>query len=269
MLPDLSILAHLADRDLRREGLFVTEGRLVTERALRSAWPMERVVCTPAWQERFEALTTARCPLTLLPETEMARLAGFPFHRGVLGVGRRPPATSLAAVAAGARLLVCLPEVNTVENLGAVCRSASALGADGVLLGSRSGDPLARRAIKASAGSIFTLPFAESGDLPAALAQLRADGWRLVAAVADPGAQDLRAYQPSERTVVLFGNEADGLPPESLSLCNDRVTIPMARDMDSLNLAVAAGVVLFVLAQSMHLTHGPPPGAGRPNATVP
>jgi len=269
MTPDVAILSRLPDRDLRREGLFVTEGRLVTERALRSGWPMELVACVPPWQEHFAPLTAGRCPLTVLPEADMAHLAGFAFHRGVLGAGRRKPLHTPATVAAGARLLVGLPEVNTVENLGAVCRSASALGADGVLLGSRAGDPLSRRAIRSSAGSVFTLPLTEPADLADALRGLRQDRWRIVGAVADARGQDLHAYRPAARTVVLFGNEAAGLAADALALCDDLVTIPMARDMDSLNLAVAAGVVLFVLAQSMRLGHGPPPTGMVGNATVP
>jgi tRNA G18 (ribose-2'-O)-methylase SpoU len=254
---DLALLSRLPDRNLRQEGLFVTEGRLVTERALRSTWPMGLVACVPQWRDCFASLTGGRCPLAVLPEQELAALAGFPFHRGVLGVGRRVPLPSPEAVAAGARLLVGLPEVNTSENLGAVFRSASALGAHGILLGGRAGDPLSRRALKSSAGSLFSFPFAESAELAGTLRGLREGGWRIAGAVTDPRGQDVATYQPAERTLLLFGNEADGLAAEYLALCDDLVTIPMARDVDSLNLAVAAGVVLYAVAQAMGLARRP------------
>jgi tRNA G18 (ribose-2'-O)-methylase SpoU len=254
MTPDLSILAHLPDRDLRREGLFVSEGRLLTERALRSPWPMEMVACVPRWHDHFAPLTDGRCPLAVVAESAMATLAGFPFHRGVLGLGRRRPLPSPALVAARARLLLGLPEVNTVENLGAVFRSASALGADGVLLGPRAGDALCRRSLKASAGSVFSVPFAECADLGATLRALGGDGWRIAGAVTDAGGQDVGTYQPTGRTLLLLGNEASGLTAEHLALCHDRLTIPMVGDMDSLNLAVAAGILLYALTR---------PGPGR------
>ena len=248
MVADLTTLANLRERDLRREGRFVTEGRLLTERALRSAWPMDQVVTVPRWADHFGALTQGRCPLAVLDEAALAALAGFAFHRGVLGTGRRPPRPGPAEVAAGAQVLLGLPEVNTVENLGAIFRSASALGVDGILLGERCSDPLARRALKASAGSVFSLPFAESADLLATLRTLRTQGWHITAAVPDRQATDLRDYRPAARTLLLFGNEADGLSADYLAASDDRVTIPMAGEMDSLNLAVAAGIVLYALA---------------------
>jgi len=248
---DLTIFSNLRERDLRREGVFITEGRLVTERALGSSWPMEGVVCMPQWAERATTLAGGRCPVAVLPEAEMARLAGFNFHRGMLGAGRRLSLPTVASVAAQARLLVALPEVNTVENLGAVFRSASALGADGVLLGERCGDPLSRRALKASAGSVFSLPFAESADLAAELTSLKASGYRIVGAVPDSRATDLRRYRPPARLVVLFGNEADGLDRTHRDRCDDLVTIPMCGSLDSLNLAVAAGIVLYAVAAAL------------------
>ncbi len=246
--PELAAFANLRDRDLRREGRFVTEGRLLTERALRSTWPLDHVVCVPRWADHFGGLTQGRCPLTVLDEAALAAVAGFSFHRGVLGTGRRPPLPCPAELAAGACLLVGLPEVNTVENLGAIFRSAAALGVDGILLGERCSDPLARRALKAAAGSTFTLPFAESTDLLTTLRELRTTGWRISACVPDPQATDLRDYRPGARTLLLFGNEADGLGATYRACCDDQVTIPMTADMDSLNLAVAAGIVLYALA---------------------
>lgn len=248
---DLAIFANLRERDLRREGLFVTEGRLVTERALRSHWPLEGVVCVPQWAATASAWARGRCPVTILPETEMAAVAGFAFHRGILGAGRRLPLPSAREVAATATVLVGLPEVNTVENLGAVFRSASALGVDGILLGERCSDPLSRRALKASAGSVFGMPFAECADLTGEIRSLKASGWHVVGAVPDAGATDLQHYRPAARELVLFGNEADGLDATLRDACDDWVTIPMVGDMDSLNLAVAAGIVLYALAVAM------------------
>jgi tRNA G18 (ribose-2'-O)-methylase SpoU len=266
MLPDLASLANLRERDLRQDGCFVTEGRLLTERALRASWPLEQVLCVPRWAEHFSALTQGRCALTILDEPAMMAVVGFPFHRGVLGTGRRPSLPCPGDVAARAHLLVGLPEVNTVENLGALFRSASALGADGILLGERCSDPLARRALKASAGSVFTLPFAESADLLETLLGLQAAGWRVAGAVPDRQATDLRDYQPAERTLLLFGNEADGLGADYLARCDDRVTIPMVGDMDSLNLAVAASIVLYALADRMGRLQRSPSG---PHETPP
>jgi tRNA G18 (ribose-2'-O)-methylase SpoU len=146
-----------------------------------------------------------------------------------------------------AQTLVVLPEVRNVENLGLIIRTAHGLGVDGLLLSGKGCDPYARRVIRVSVGSVFGLPIARSADLGADLCRLKDEhGFTLIAAVADADATPIHTFRRTgdQGVAVVFGNEPDGLSDVWAGLCNARVTIPMKPGVDSLNLAVAAGIIL-------------------------
>ena len=146
-------------------------------------------------------------------------------------------------------LLICPDLINT-QNLGAVIRSAAALGVDAMILGERCCDPFFRQSVRVSMGAVFTLPIVRSADLLADLRQLR-DRWSvdLVATVLDPAAEPLPQARRSERLGLLLGSEDRGLGEPWLSACRRRVTLPMSRGTDSLNVAAAAAVFLYHFAR--------------------
>ncbi|MBL8968399.1 MAG: RNA methyltransferase [Spirochaetaceae bacterium] len=246
---DLLSFAALRERDLAREGLVLAEGRLLAERLLAAAgFEPVGVLCVPALAPRFEALAAGRCPVRVLPEGELAAVAGYAFHRGVLAAARRPASPGLAGILApaGPRRLVLLPAAADPENLGSVARSAAALGFDGLLLGPESCDLLSRRASRVSMGAAFTLPSARLAG-PDDLGALSAAGFSLAAAALGGG--DLADWRPPARLCLLVGNEYEGLGSEWLPPVVERLGIPMAPGVDSLNAAVAAALFMYEAAR--------------------
>src|SRR5690606_12311622 len=196
-------------------------------------------------------LALGETPVYVVPDEVMTGVLGFKFHSGVMAVGRRPvsPGVDEVMQAAGERAtLVILPEAANTENLGSMIRSAAAFGCTAMLLGERCCDPFYRQSVRVSMGTVFRVPIIRSTNLQRDLLRLK-EAWRvdLVATVLDADAMHLRDYQRPPRVGVLFGNEAQGLPGEMVSLCDRALTIPMGHGTDSLNVAVAAGVFLYEL----------------------
>ena len=249
--PRIAAYRNLRDRTLRGEGVFVAEGRLLVERLLSSRFETDSVLVIKEYASEFAALGPGAVPLYVADEALLREIVGFNFHQGALAAGRRTPLPSACDLAESLQKrdrqsLVVLPEVTKPENLGLIVRSAAALGVGGVLLGQRCCDPLARRSLRLSMGSVFQVPLARSIDLAADLLLLKQQfGFTLFATVLDPDAEPLPAVQWPRRTAMLFGNEYDGLGGTWLNLCDRRITIPMRPGVDSLNLGVAAGVFLY------------------------
>lgn len=253
-------LAGLRDRDLAAEGLVVAEGRLVAERLLlepRFA-PLE-VLCVPALEEGFSALVGGRCPLLVRSEAELAALAGYPFHRGVLALAERPPplaaAAFLAALVRGAEEkrdlgLLLLPSTRDPENLGALARSAAALGLSGLVLGPATADLLSRRVLRVSMGAVLALPSTRLGG-PGDLEAFLEAGFSLAAALVGAEAREVEAWEPGPRTILALGDEYAGLDEAWTRGAATRVTIPMAPGPDSLNVAAAGAILMARMARRL------------------
>lgn len=266
--PRIAGYRGLRERSLRDEGLFITEGALLAERLLASRFPVESLLVSENSQARLAGLEQSGAPLYVAEPGLVRQIVGFDFHRGVLALGHRlpfPDATALVeslvesladAAGSNARLrLVACPSTETAENLGLIVRSARAFGVHGLLLGDGA-DPLSRRCLRQSMGSSLFLPTARSARLLEELRELRRSlGLRLVAAVAsntaistttgaNSGVIPLSEFAWPARSVLAVGHEYHGLDPLWLESCDDRVTIPVAPECDSLNVAVATGVLL-------------------------
>ena len=139
-----------------------------------------------------------------------------------------------------------LPDIHSVENIGSLVRLAAGFGADALILGERCHDPFFRQAIRVSMGTIFSLPLVQSDDLRRDMLRLKHE-WQveLIATVLDKQAESLESARASPRMGLLFGNEAQGLSPDDIALCDRKVMIPMKLGTDSLNVAVAAGIFLY------------------------
>lgn len=252
--PRVKAYRSLRDRTLRGESVFVAEGCVLTRRLLESRCDAESIFVDEEYADEFERLAAGRMPVYVATKSLLLGIVGFPFHRGALAVGRRPPARTLDEVLDGVRpgpssdplRLVILPEVTKPENLGLAFRAAAAFGIEAVLLGRRSCDPFSRRALRVSMGGVLTVPFVRSVDLGSDLRALKTC-WRveLTAAVLDRDAPSLAEASWPLRAGVVLGNEFGGLEPEWLSLCDRRLTIPMQPGTDSLNLGVATGIFLY------------------------
>jgi tRNA G18 (ribose-2'-O)-methylase SpoU len=252
---DLELYRDLRDRDLRREGLLIAEGRWLVERLLSSGWEVLSVLCAPRFAAHFLELAAGRCPVLTAEEDHLARVAGFAFHRGVLAAARRPRFASLAAwlsgrpagAPSGAATLVVCPQLTGEYNLGSVVRSAAALGAAALAVGPRCCDPLSRRALKVSMGAAFRLPLLALEEEAADLARLRAAGWRIAGASPAPQATPLGSWRRAGPVALVLGEEAGGLPEPWAEGCDLLLRIPMRDGVDSLNVSVAAGILLHSL----------------------
>jgi tRNA G18 (ribose-2'-O)-methylase SpoU len=149
---------------------------------------------------------------------------------------------------AAARRIVVLEDVVDHANVGAVFRCAAALGFDAVVLAPRCADPLYRRAVKVSMGAVLAVPYARLADWHGGLAELRAAGFRLLALTPDPAAIPIGEIEPAGKLALLVGGEGHGLSDRWLAAADQAVRIPMRRGVDSLNVAAAAAIACYLLA---------------------
>ncbi len=230
------------------EGLFIAEGELVIRRAMAAGYQVHSFLMTPKWVDLVTPLAEqAGAPMFVAPDTVVQTLTGFHVHRGALAAVRRPVEAHWRDVAAGATRLAVLEDVNTHTNLGAIVRGAAALGVDGVLLNPRCADPLYRRAVRVSMGAVFALPWARMPNWPDGLDQLRELGFAVWALTPAVDAVPLRGLAVPDRVALLVGAEGAGLTRAALDRSDLRTCIPMARGVDSLNVAAAAAVAFYAI----------------------
>ncbi len=252
-----------AVRHSRWSGRFVVEGARLVKRLLVSDYTVESVLISERRAAEFSPWLKPECPVFLLPQNLAAELVGYNFHCGAMACAFRKPAPTLDEVVpkilARQTYVVC-PDVNDPENIGTLIRLSAGFGVNAMLMGPTCADPFSRRVLRVSMGNALTLPLVMSGDLRGDLIRLKSEfGVQLIATVveqSDPTdltstatswpcpIESLSAAGRPERIALLFGNEAQGLGPEWLELCDRFITIPM-QAADSLNVAVAAGIFLF------------------------
>ena len=248
---------------VKRSRRFLAEGRMLVRRLLEAqCWFVESVLLTPAALadlrpdlERF----AADVPCFVLDPDDLSRIGKIRFHQGCLAMAARPQPQSIASFCArqGGPLWIGFDAVGNPDNVGAVFRSARALGVDAALLSSKSCSPLYRKAIRSSMGASLVLPFLHAEEAWAdVLSAVRAVG-RVVWAVtpeedAEPIDEALALADPTEERLLVLGAEGDGVGPSTRAHALRRVRIPMRADVDSLNVAAAAAVALYALQR-----HGP------------
>jgi tRNA G18 (ribose-2'-O)-methylase SpoU len=248
--PRLAHYRNLKDRELARLGdRFIAESEFVVRRLLASDFPVESVLVARRKAEAIASAVPPSVPLYALADEMLDRVVGYQFHTGVIAVGRRKSALPLQQVipATDARsTLVICPDLINFENLGSLIRISSAFGADAMILGERCCDPFYRLSIRVSMGTVFSLPIVRSQCLIGDMDRLRHEfGYELAATVLADDAQALPTAGRKNRLGILFGNEATGLSADDIAACDRRITLPMSRGTDSLNVAVAAGVFLY------------------------
>jgi tRNA G18 (ribose-2'-O)-methylase SpoU len=246
--PRLSLYRRVGDPDwLRDQRLFVAEGRLVVLRLLdANRFDVVSIAVTPAAHASFgDRLDSVTAPVYVCDQRTLNGVTGFNFHRGCLAIATRPTSPALTAFAAASRLLA-LEGVGNPDNVGGLFRTAAAFGVDGILLDPRSGDPLYRKAIRTSMGAALSLPWLRLPSWPSDLSWFRSRGFRLVALTPRSDATPIHAFSApaGARLLVLVGSEGEGLSGAALAAADERIRIPIASGVDSLNVIVAAGVML-------------------------
>lgn len=291
----LDAYARLTEAQLRSKleperALFIAESGKVIERAFEGGMEPYSLLMEEKWlasmepliarmEERFPAL-----PVFIAPHHELAQLTGFELTRGALGAFRRPALPSVEEVVRDARLVAVLENITNHTNVGAIFRSAAAIGVDAVLVSPACYDPLYRRAVRVSMGTVFQVPWTRIGE--------EADAGASLSAAADAGGEASasarkrtkgRPGQPSaawaregipllrrlgfttaamalsddsvsldderlarvDKLALVFGTEGDGLAHETIAQCDYTVRIPMRHDVDSLNVAAASAVAFW------------------------
>ncbi|GAA4559072.1 TrmH family RNA methyltransferase [Planotetraspora kaengkrachanensis] len=275
--PRLADYTRLRDVDLRKSlegerGLFLAEGEKVIRRAVAAGHPVRSVLTTAKWlghlADVIEGVT-----VYLVSDEVMEGITGFQVHRGALASMERltPPSVSdvisgriSGRVAAGGtpregsrgrpRRIVVLEDLVDHGNVGAIFRCAAALGVDALVLSPRCADPLYRRSVKVSMGAVFAIPYARMEDWHDGLAEIRAEGFQLLALTPDRAAVPMDDVVLGDRVALMLGSEGDGLSSHWLHEADHPVRIPMSETamdlgVDSLNVVAAAAIACHSLVR--------------------
>lgn len=262
--PRLDIYARLTENQLRSghgldDSLFIAESPNVIHRALDAGYEPVSLLMERKHIEGQAAEVVARCgniPLFTSTIDVLKELTGFPLTRGVLCAMKRKPLLSMEEVCRDARRVAVLEDIMNPTNLGAIFRSAAALGMDAVLLTPACTDPLYRRCVRVSMGTVFQVPWAyvssELTDWPHPGMERLTDMGFATAAMAlrdDSLSVDDPRLTAADRLAVVLGTEGDGLADETIARCDYTVRIPMSHGVDSLNVAAASAVAFWVLGR--------------------
>ncbi|MGM9599677.1 MAG: TrmH family RNA methyltransferase [Faecousia sp.] len=263
---ELDVYARLTENQLLcradpQNALFIAESPKVIERALDAGYEpisllMERKHIEGQAKEIIE-----RCgniPVFTSTLDVLTQLTGFPLTRGVLCAMRRKPLPDFREVIRNARRIAVLEDVMNPTNIGAIVRSAAALNMDAILFTPACCDPLYRRAVRVSMGTIFQIPWAYIGETPAdwpqaGMNRLRELGFRTAAmALRDDSVRmDDKALMAEEKLAIILGTEGDGLSGSTIADCDYTVRIPMSHGVDSLNVAAASAVAFWQLGKRL------------------
>lgn len=253
--PALAPYASLTEAQLRSGAalqgpVFIAESPKVINVALDAGYEPISLLCERKHIEGDAASIIERCPEMPVytgSRELLASLTGYTLTRGVLCAMRRPQAPSLSSVLEHARRIAVLDSVTDTTNIGAIFRSAAALGFDAVLLTPRTCDPFNRRSIRCSMGSVFLVPWTWLPD--PAVETLREHGFKSAAMALRPGSLNIddSVFMAIDRLALFLGTEGTGLPQHLIDACDHTITIPMAHNVDSLNVAAAAAIAFWQL----------------------
>ena len=266
--PRLADYTSLTDVALRRSleaerGLYMAESTNVITRALEAGHSPRSFLMAPRWLETMGPVIAAAAgtggrtdggdvPVFVAPEPLLQEITGFHLHRGALAAMHRPVMPSVEDVVAGARRVAILEDVVDHTNVGAMFRSAAALGVDAVLVTPRCADPLYRRSVRVSMGTVFQVPWTRLTAWPAGAYELRELGFTVVALALSDTSVGLDEFQASaavtaadSRLALMLGTEGHGLTEGAVRAADVVVRIPMAHGVDSLNVAAASAVAFW------------------------
>jgi len=254
--PRLADYRDLRDVELRKHleaehGLFLAEGEKVVRRAVEAGFPPRSFLMAPRWLDGLaDVLGISDAPCYVMEEALAEEVTGFHVHRGALASLGRRQLPAVADVIEGARTVVVLEDVVDHTNVGAIFRSAAALGVDAVLLSPRCADPLYRRSIKVAMGAVFSVPYARMTQWYDGLAELSAAGFTTVALTPAEDAGEIEdVVRGLPKVALLMGSEGPGLSRRWMESADHRAVIPMGAGIDSLNVAAATAVACYVTSR--------------------
>lgn len=253
--PGLADYSRLTDVALRRVsepagGLYIAESTKVITRALAAGHRPRSVLLQEQWIPDVEPLLRdSDIPVYVGSASLLEQLTGYNLHRGALASMHRPALRPAAEVIAGARRIVVIEDVVDHTNVGAIFRAAAGLGADAVLITPRCADPLYRRSVRVSMGTVLQVPWTRLPEWPEGADILHDAGFHIAALALSDVAVDLAdfAAEPPARIALLLGAEGDGLSRDAIHAADSVVTIPMLHGVDSLNVASASAVALWAI----------------------
>lgn len=250
------------DADHRKQRIFVAEGDKVVERLLQSDCEVISLLMPVEWIEKLEPLIRSRKESIKLFTAErklLESMTGFSMYQGVLGVGRVPasiPLEDLLRQSPRPYLLAAVEDLTNAENLGGLVRNCAAFGVTALLVGETCSSPYLRRAVRSSMGTIFKVPVVETANLAHDLMVLTQRGIHTVATHPRPGQTTLSQTNLQRDVCIVFGSEGLGLSETVLDLCQEAVAVPMANEVDSLNVSAAAAVFLYEAAKQQGKLNG-------------
>lgn len=262
--PDLDVYVRLTGAQLRNKlepekGIFIAESPTVIEVALNSGCEPISVLTESRLINGAVEKIIERCPNVPIFSAErdlLREMTGFELTRGALAAMRRPQPKSAEELLKGARRVAVLEAVTDSTNIGALFRSAAALGIDAVLVTPTCCDPLCRRAVRVSMGTVFQIPWARIGDTPSdwperGLELLSSLGFKTAAmALSDDSVSiDDERLCSEDKLALVLGTEGDGLSKRTIASCDYTVKIPMSHGVDSLNVAAAGAVAFWQLSR--------------------
>ncbi|MCA9624206.1 MAG: RNA methyltransferase [Myxococcales bacterium] len=252
--PRVADYRNLKEADLSRlRGAFIAESEVVLRVLVsRGRYPIRSVFLAESRLDKVADALRAlppEVPIYVAPQAVLSGVVGFRLHRGVLASGERPAGDDLATILGEARRVVVLEGLTNHDNVGSVFRNAAAFGVDGVILDETSCDPLYRKAIRVSVGASLFVPWTRSPSTAASLAALREAGFFVIALSPRLDAMPLEQAVPRDgrKVALLVGTEGPGLTTASMGRADVVARIDMAPGFDSLNVATATGIGLFVL----------------------
>lgn len=254
-LADYTNLTDVALRSKHEpeKGLYIAESSTVIRRALGAGHRPRSFLMAEKWLDALSDVVPAGVPVFVAEEPVLEAITGFHLHRGALAAMHRPPLLPVhellasARDGAGARRVAVLEDIVDHTNVGAIFRSAAALGVDAVLVSPRCADPLYRRSVRVSMGTVFQVPWTRLSSWPGGLHALQEDGFTVAALALSPEAVSLDdvVAAPPERLALVLGTEGDGLSRGVVEAADVVVKIPMAGGVDSLNVAAASAVAFW------------------------
>jgi tRNA G18 (ribose-2'-O)-methylase SpoU len=253
--PGLADYSGLTDVALRRVsepagGLYIAESSKVMARAIAAGHQPRSVLLQEQWLEALlPLLDPFDIPVFVGDAALLESITGYNLHRGALAAMHRPALPPAAQLLENARRVVVLEDIVDHTNVGAIFRSVAGLGADAVLVTPRCADPLYRRSVRVSMGTVLQVPWTRLPDWPEGAEILAAAGFHVAALALAPDAVSLDEFAANapEKVAILLGSEGDGLSRTALSHADSIVTIPMGHGVDSLNVAAASAVALWAL----------------------
>ena len=242
--PKLEIYRTLRDNLTTRDNSFIADSPKVVNMLLQTPIEVKSILATEAYYAANEALLKERNipALYVAPKPLIETIIGHRIHHNVMMHGIRPPQKRLEEL--GERIIM-LDELSKTENVGAIARSAAALGIRSFIVPNHGPHPYGRRALRVSMGHISKLDLHIYDDMHATLSALKASGYRIYGAEVTPDATPLSRLAVTGKWVLLMGHEQKGLSQETLSLCDETVKIEMEPEIKSFNVAIAASIILY------------------------